>query len=143
MRGNRSYFKLALAVCCGLLGSVKAIAIETLSATDLQHSCAEYIASATAPKGIMCSAYLQGFVSASSHIALADPEQSEFMQRAIRNRAPGGSVAIDSLKGARYCLPSDTDIPGLAAQIVSAKHSNKDLLASGLMTQVLKSNYRC
>ncbi|GAA4095739.1 hypothetical protein [Zhongshania borealis] len=143
MQIGKSYFKLSLAICFGLLSSAKTIAIETLSAKELKYSCVEYIASATSPKGVMCDAYLQGFVSGSSHITVADAEQSEFTQRAIRNRAPGGSIAIDSLKGARYCLPSDINIPSLAAQIATTELGKADRLASGLMTQVLKTHYRC
>lgn len=143
MQNEKSYFKLSLAICFGLLSSAKTIAIETLSAKALQNSCVEYIASATGSKGVMCDAYLQGFVSGSSHIAVADTEQSEFMQRAIRNRVPGGSIAIDSLKGARYCLPSDINISSLAAQIANAELGKADRLASGLMAQVLRTHYRC
>jgi hypothetical protein len=139
----KRYFKLTLAVCCGLISSATALAVETLNTKELQHSCVEYIAEVENKEGTICSAYLQGFVSGSSQISLADNEQSDFTQRAIRTRAPGGSIEIDSLKSARYCLPSDISIKELAGQIANTTLTKKDQLASSLMKRVLKAHYPC
>ncbi|CAA0107174.1 Rap1a/Tai family immunity protein [Zhongshania aliphaticivorans] len=139
----KRYFKLTLAVCCGFLGSTTAVAVETLNTNKLQRSCVEYITETANRDATICSAYLQGFVSGSSQIVLANDEQSDFTQRAIRTRAPGGSIEIDSLKGARYCLPANTSIEQLAGQIANASVTKKDQLASALMKQVLKAHYQC
>lgn len=142
MRVYKWYFKLTLVICI-FLGSTTAFAVETLSTAQLQRSCVEYTSDIQNKNGTLCSAYLQGFVSGSSQIVLADDRQSDFTQRAIRTRAPGGSIEIDSLKSARYCLPSDISIEQLAGQIASAKTTHKDQLASSLLKQILKKHYPC
>ena len=139
----KQHFKLILAACCGFLSSATATAVETLNTNELQNSCVEYIAEIGNINGALCSAYLQGFVSGSSQIVVANDEQSDFTQRAIRTRAPGGSIEIDSLKSARYCLPNDVSIKQLAGQIASVNVTKKDQLASSLMKQVLKAHYPC
>jgi hypothetical protein len=138
----KRYFKLTLVICI-FLNSTAAFAVEALSTTQLQRSCVEYIAETGSKDGTICSAYLQGFVSGSSQIIVANDEQSDFTQRAIRTRAPGGSLEIDSLKSAHYCLPSDISIAQLASQITNASATHKDQLASSLLKQILKAHYPC
>ena len=126
---------------CTLL-TLPAAAVEEMPASTLRDSCVRLLNHNGDVYGEVCKAYLQGFVSGSTKVAVAAP-RSEFMERALRTRAPGGSTDIDTLKMSRYCLPKGVDTEVLAQQIIDAKQHAREADASALLEAVLKAHYPC
>ena len=126
---------------CTLL-MLPAVAVEEMSANTLRGSCTRMLNESGDVYGEVCKAYLQGFVSGSTKVSVAAP-RSEFMERALRTRAPGGSTDIDTLKMSRYCLPEGLGTEVLAQQIIDSEQNARDADASSLLEAVLKAHYPC
>lgn len=138
---SRRLNRIFAGVFCTLL-TLPAAAVEEMSASTLRSSCAHLLDHSGDIYGEVCKAYLQGFVSGSTKVSVAAP-RSEFMERALRTRAPGGSTDIDTLKMSRYCLPAGVDTRVLAQQIMDSQHSAGEADASSLLEAVLKAHYPC
>lgn len=129
---------IAIATCIS-----SAHALESMTAKQLGQECGQIVGGSVTAEGSICSAYLQGYISANPYVRIVDGSEPSFAERAIRTRAPGGSSSVEAMRLGRYCLPNDLSTVALAEKVVSETAYREGASAGALLKRVLESNYAC
>lgn len=130
-------------IVVSVAGAGAAQALEQMNARQLGQACEQASGGTVATAASVCTAYLQGYLSANPHVRMVDGRESNFSERAMRMRAPGGSHSIESLRSSRYCLPGSVDAATLAQQVVAEDSLRDDTPAGVLVMRILDANYSC
>ena len=142
MRSCLSFSNCGGTVLCAMVFTFAfdASAMEKMNANTLIQVCKDFhTETKESLQGNLCHAYLQGFVAGSHTIMIETDQQSDFMQRALRTRAPG-----DCVKPATYCLSTVISLSDFSAKIADLEDTyTQDAGAETVILQVLDSHYRC
>lgn len=132
-----------------------ASAVEVLSAKELVSHCNAFPDDSASPDGEFCVRYIQGFIDgavATDIRVMLNVEQdlkpkSEFVQRALRTRAPQRAELDRAARYAEFCLGDPISLKEVVSNVVADLNQQNDISADtaarDLVYTSLKQHYPC
>ena len=135
--------------------SAPAGAVKWVSGSELIGHCQAYVDAPTSLDGVVCVAYIQGFLGGAeatdaeveNSVRAEYPERSDYMKRVVRTRVSASRIELFGATAlANYCLPLAEPTSRVVANVVAYIESHPEqesLNAQEIVYGALQEYYPC